>query len=387
MGHRIGVRIVLGILALVGCFLGYAQQPEPSQTAEPAAAALSTENPAVMVVFFDGQDRQVAVAWAIPVPEGYLTVRSLLAIAARAEIILPGDLRQPVQSVLGEDVESNLALLRTDGVAQSFGLEPSTGDPDVGSLTVRCGETQAAVGNVRARDIPVFGVAMVGDSASKNPLVGCPVFGSDGAWHGVVTWENPFAQPSLAMVPAFRVRLLTGGEARPWEEWQREQLQPDRRLKDSLLSEAMQDLWREDYRTAVPTLNYLLENDVKNGRVWYFRGYAKAMLGRRKEAAADYEYAVYYEPKNAEMRLSLGLSYALLMQIEEATAQLEALEQIDPTLAQRLAVIVESLSDSHAQHEHESASPHSATDSSPGTAAQPSQTEKPGAAKPPPGSA
>lgn len=291
--------------------------------------------------------------WAIPVQGGYVTVRSLLANAARAEVVLSEEMTAAVEAVGAEDVEGNLVMVSAGGApSQAFEISPSASllgeesTADAAKPELRCGADTHLLKERVSRDIPVFGLVYLGQTKHREPLGGCPVLDAGGAIEAVVVWENPFGRPSAALVPAVRLSRLTMDPSQPWDSWRSARQQPGVRLRESLLSEALSDIWRGDYALAIESLTFLLEKNPEDARGWYYRGYARAMSGNRNLALGDYEYAVHYEPGNAEMRFSLGFTYVLLRRTIEAKEQVKELEALDPALAERLGFLLGAIAES-----------------------------------------
>ncbi|MCC6263955.1 MAG: hypothetical protein IT169_10290 [Bryobacterales bacterium] len=317
---------------------------------------------------YNEKGQSIGSGWAIPVDGAYVTVRGLLANAARAELVLPGDLRVPVAEVGGEDIEGNLVLITVSplsapsaGSAGASGAPPaprftlSTSlsqfprepQPQPAEVAVVCDSASYPLRERRIRDIPVFGLAFVSDTKHREPIAGCPVLDREGAVEAIVVWEDPFGRPSAVLVPAARAARLGAGPRIPWDQWRKAQQEPERRLRDSLLSEAISDIWREHYDLAQENLTFLLEQNPTDARGWYYRGYSRAMSGKRKLALTDYENAVYFEPANAEARFSLGFTYALLHRIPDARRQVAVLESLDSAMAERLRTVVDAIGESN----------------------------------------
>ncbi len=330
------------------------------QTApEPPAAKPQT----VPVRAYNEKGQLTGSGWAIPLHDAYVTVRSILANAHRVELVFSDEMRGAVEAVGGEDIEGNLIVVSvdaplsgaasapTDAVAPQFAVSSGnslpTGGADSGSpdVTIACGTKMYPLRERRVRDIPVFGVAFVGNTRHRDPILGCPALSPDGGVQAIVVWENPIGHPSAVLVPVARATKLRSETRTPWEEWRRASQQPDLRLRNSLLAEALADIWREHYDLAQESLRFLLEKNPTDARGWYYRGYSRAMSGKRKLAIMDYENAVHFEPGNAEARFSLGFSYALVHRLPEAKEQLAALETLDEVLAERLRTLLDAVTE------------------------------------------
>jgi hypothetical protein len=342
-GMALHVQGLVGWIVWIGLALSplcAAQQPPPSKTPEPAPAPL-------VVRAFNEKGQLTGRGWAMPVQGGYVTNRSLLSNAARAEIVLSDEMTAEIDAVGSEDVEGNLMVVsagtppatwfRISGSSSLLG-EESGGDAPPPAL--RCGKDRFVLKGRQSRDIPVFGLVVLGQTGHREPLGGCPIVDAAGAVEAVVVWENPFGQPSAALVPAARLARLSMDPSQPWAAWRAASQQPAVRLRDSLLSEALEDLWRGDYGLAAENLTFLLEKNPEHARAWYYRGYARAMSGSRELAMGDYENAVHFEPTNAEMRFSLGFTYVLLRRSLEAREQVKELEALDPALSERLGFLL-----------------------------------------------
>ncbi len=347
------------VLFTPGFIRASAQEPEAT------AAATATPSP-VPIRAYNEKGQLTGSGWALPLDGAYITVRSLLANAARAELVFSEEMPATVAEVGGEDIEGNLVRIAVNRPA-----DPRTGSGDTppqapvseftssgqtpqwseasnsGSteLRISCGVASYPLRDLRIRDIPVFGLAFTAETRHREPIAGCAVLGGKRALEAIVVWEDPFGRPSAALVPASRAVRLKATPRIPWSEWRAAQ-QPEIRLRASLLSEALTDIWREHYDLAQENLSYLLERNPTDAHGWYYRGYARAMSGKRKLAVIDYENAVHFEPGNAEARFSLGFSYALLRRIPDAREQVTALEALDETLAGRLRTLVDSIVES-----------------------------------------
>lgn len=321
----------------------------------------------VPVLAYNANDQLTGSGWALPLNGAYVTVRSLLANAVRAELVLTEEMREAVEEVGGEDIEGNLVVVsveastpthpvagqssvnRSDspiGTTSSVSLFAEAADSGSREVTISCGTTAYPLRERQVRDIPVFGLVMLGETRHRDSIAGCPVLDADGALQAIVVWENPFGHPSAALVPAVRATQLSASPRKPWQEWRAAQQQPDLNLRNGLLSEALADIWREHYDLAQESLTFLLEKNPTDARGWYYRGYSRAMSGKRKLAIMDYENAVHFDPGNAEARFSLGFSYALVHRVPEAREQVAALEALDAASALRLRFLVDAMVES-----------------------------------------
>ncbi len=340
-----------------------------AQEPEATAAATATPSP-IPIRAYNEKGQLTGSGWALPLDGAFITVRSLLANAARAELVFSDEMLANVSEVGGEDIEGNLVRIATDRspAAATDSVNTSTqvpvpeftssaqpsqlleeskfGSPD---WKISCGATSYPLRDLRIRDIPVFGLAFTAETRHRIPISGCAVLNREGALEAIVVWEDPFGHPSAALVPAGRAARLKTAAQIPWSEWRAAQ-HPESRLRNSLLSEALSDIWREHYDLAQESLTYLLENCPTDAHGWYYRGYARAMSGKRALAVIDYENAVHFEPSNADARFSLGFSYALLRRIPDAREQLAALEALDQALAERLRTLVDSIVESGHGH-------------------------------------
>jgi hypothetical protein len=350
VGSAVGIILALGALC-------HAQQAAPAQEPQSAPAPL-------VVRAYNEKGQLTGRGWAVPVQGGYVTVRSLLSNAARAEIVLSAEMTAEIDAVGSEDVEGNLVVVSAGTpppawfrISSSSSLVGEDSGTDAAPPALRCGEDRFVLKGRQSRDIPVFGLVVLGKTGHREPLGGCPILDAEGAVEAVVVWENPFGQPSAALLPAARLEQLSMDPSQPWAAWRANSQQPAVRLRDSLLGEALQDLWRGDYALAVENLTFLLEKNPEHARAWYYRGYARAMSGSRDLAMGDYENAVHFEPTNADMRFSLGFTYVLLRRSLEAKEQVKELEALDPALAERLGFLLDAIVESEHGEDADDAMP------------------------------
>jgi hypothetical protein len=300
----------------------------------------------VRIRAFNDKGQATGSAWAIPMASGYACPRSLLVGASRVVLEKKSGEAEVVNAVLGDDPEHNLAVVKT-GIGPHEALTPATNPLSKGEgLRVTCGpDLTYPMQNPRPRDLPVFGAVILGDTAHGETIIGCPLIDGADGWRGIVVWENSVARPSVAAVPAEWAPLLSTFEERSWEEWRRLHSAAGKGLRDRLLLEGLEDLWRGNYSGTIRSLSELIEAHPKDGRAWYYRGYAKAMSGDRMGAIDDYEEAVRYDPSNAEAHFSLGFSYLLLKRKLEANEQAKALDDIDAEMAARLRALIGAISE------------------------------------------
>ena len=360
MAHRVVVLAALCLLAsgLPGQDASKSRTPKPAAKAAVRLPASPDVAQPIRVVAYNEKQQQTGTGWALPMNGGYVVARSLLANSIRAELEFTDEMRSAIEEVGGEDVEGNLILVFT-GTAPEKEIEVSNevtlvaddSTPNASPMRIECGGESYTLDDKQVRDIPVFGLVYLGRAGHREPISGCPMFDGSGAVQAVVVWDNPFGRPSAALVPASRMAKLRQGRRTNWEEWRAAQMEPSRRLRNSLTSEAIQDIWRGDYSLANESLTWLLENNPEDARGWFYRGYARAMSGKRQLAIADYEASLRFEPANAEARFSLGFSYALMRRLEEAKEQIAALEPLDEALADRLRLLVDAMAPDD-PHEH-----------------------------------
>jgi hypothetical protein len=312
-------------------------QPHVKQTAPVAAPALLRA--------LNENGNRIGESYAIPVEGGYVTLRGLLAGASRAEIV-EGDRVHPVTAVLGDDVERNLVVVST-------GQSPANPIPhealpvtEPTQWTLHCGPQGAiVVKEMLVRDLPSFGIVYVGRTAHGDSIAGCPAWNANGVWSAIVVWESPLARPSVAMVPSAYAAALASQTARPWATWLDAQAQDGARFRNSLIAEALPDIWRAQYSSAIDSLNLLLEKRPSDARAHYYRGYSKAMSGDRQGAIEDYEQAVSLHPTYADAHFSLGFSYLLLKRKLEAMEQAKELDLLDEGMAMKLRMLIDAMSE------------------------------------------
>jgi hypothetical protein len=316
----------------------------PLALSTPVAANDKAVQPA-SVWALNERGQVIGKAWATPIQGGYVTVRALLAGAHRAEIV-EGERKQPVTQVFGDSDERNLVVV---GTAITPDIEAAPEDSpaiEPGEWQVHCEAGKPIpVKEGKLRDLPTFGIAYTGRTAHGDTISGCPVWDEKGQWQGVVVWESPMARPSVVVVPSAYVRALAKQPAQPWEDWRARQGEEGVRYRDSLLLEALQEIWRGQYSNALEGLSLIVEKNPRDGRVWYYRGYAKAMSGDRRGAMEDYEQAVFYDPKNADAHFSLGFTYMLMRREIEAREQAKELDDLDELMAAKLRILIDAMSE------------------------------------------
>ena len=89
---------------------------------EPGATAAATATPSpVPIRAYNEKGQLTGSGWALPLDGAYITVRSLLANAARAELVFSEEMPAPVAEVGGEDIEGNLVRIALNRPADPTG--------------------------------------------------------------------------------------------------------------------------------------------------------------------------------------------------------------------------------------------------------------------------
>lgn len=85
------------------------------------------------------------------------------------------------------------------------------------------------------------------------------------------------------------------------------------------LTEAENDITKQDYASAEPLLKQIVANQADNYVAWYDLGYIYHALGRREDSIAAYRKSVEAKPDVFESNLNLGLALADSSQSEAET--------------------------------------------------------------------
>jgi tetratricopeptide (TPR) repeat protein len=105
-------------------------------------------------------------------------------------------------------------------------------------------------------------------------------------------------------------------------------LRPD--YADGYINVALTQLQWEKYTEARPYLEKALALSPNNARALYYLGLVERRSGNPQEEIADLKKVVELYPMSIDARRELGISYYQGHQYEEARAQFEALQGIDP---------------------------------------------------------
>jgi hypothetical protein len=352
----------------------------------PVLAQGSAAKP-VLLRALNERGKVIGEAWATPTREGYVTVRGLLAGAYEAAIV-EDERTQAVTHILGDDTERNLIVIATALSPESAAEPMRTPAIDAEGWQIECAtNSPIPMKDAQVRDLPTFGMAYVAKTAHGENVNGCPVFDQQRQWQGVVVWESPMARPSVVVVPTSYVRPLARKQPQSWAEWRGAQAVEGVRFRNSLLLEGLQDIWRAQYANALDSLSLIVEKNPRDGRAWYYRGYAKAMSGDRKGAMEDYEQAVFYDSENPDAHFSLGFTYLLMRREIEAREQAKELDKIDEVMAAKLRMLIDAMSDRSVETNEDSDEifglPDGSDGSSPDSDDEPNSAPEPGSSPEP----
>lgn len=106
------------------------------------------------------------------------------------------------------------------------------------------------------------------------------------------------------------------------------QLRPD--YADGYINLALNDIQWEKYAQARPYLERALALSAGNARAIYYLGLVERRSGNGEAEIADFEKVVGQYPMSIDARRELGISYYQNHRYEEARAQFEALQKIEP---------------------------------------------------------
>ncbi len=105
-------------------------------------------------------------------------------------------------------------------------------------------------------------------------------------------------------------------------------LRPD--YADGYINLGLTEIQWEKYSEARPYLEKALALSAENARALYYMGLVERRAGNSKEEIADFKKVVEQYPMSIDARRELGISYYQGHQYEEARAQFEALQGIEP---------------------------------------------------------
>lgn len=286
-------------------------------------------------------------------PDKIITNRHVIEKANRVEISLNNGKKYDAQGVLAIDGEGDLAVLQ---VTVPRELAPSLpiveNSPQEGESIVVIGNPYGLEGSVAngivsaVREIPGYGKIIQITAPISPGSSGSPVVNMRGQVIGVATLQAAEGQSLNFAVPSERILQIKFGELRTFSNLNIENQKNKRAAAESLYSQGLRILSRDDYKAALPYFESAVEIDPNYAEAWYQAGFCYGMLGKHKESLIASKQAAKLRPEWIETHINIGASSFAIGEYKQAVDAYNKAIKIDsysPDLYYSLGLSLEKL--------------------------------------------
>jgi tetratricopeptide (TPR) repeat protein len=258
-------------------------------------------------------------------PDRIITNRHVIERSNRVEVHLVDGRKFPVKGVLAVDGEGDLALLQVDlpaGLAAALTISKSV--PQEGESIVVVGNPYGLEGSVSngivsaVREISGYGKIIQITAPISPGSSGSPVVNMYGQVIGVATLQAAEGQSLNFAVPAERILQLKVSDLQTVSSLAAVTQKNKRAAAESLYSQGVAQLSRDDYARALPFFEKAVETDSTYAEAWYQAGFSYGILGRHADALKASKQAAKLRPDWAETYVNIGASSYALQQYKEA---------------------------------------------------------------------
>ena len=254
-----------------------------------------------------------------------ITNRHVIEKSNRVEVHLVDGKKFTAKGVLAIDGEGDLALLQVDvpqNLAQPLPIVQTT--PQEGESIVVVGNPFGLEGSVSngivsaVREISGYGKIIQITAPISPGSSGSPVVNMRGQVIGVATLQAAEGQSLNFAVPSERIVQMKVGELQTFASFSSETVKNKRSAAQSLYSQGLGVLSRDDYARAAAFFEKAVEIDPNYAEAWYQAGFSYGMLGRHAEALKASKQATRLRPEWASAFVNVGASSFALGQYKEA---------------------------------------------------------------------
>ena len=264
-----------------------------------------------------------------------ITNRHVIEKSSRVEIHLTDGKKYVAKGVLAIDGEGDLAVLQVD-VPQSIVPLPLTRTvPQEGESIVVIGNPFGLEGSVSngivsaVREISGYGKIIQITAPISPGSSGSPVVNMNGQVIGVATLQSEEGQSLNFAVPSERISQLKIGDLQTFSSLIAANQQNKRAAAQSLYSQGLGILSRDDFAKAVAFFEKAVEIDPNYAEAWYQAGFCYGMLGRHNEALKASRQAAKLRPNWTETFVNIGASSFALGQYKDAVEAYRTAVKLD----------------------------------------------------------
>lgn len=258
-------------------------------------------------------------------PDRVITNRHVIDKSSRVELHLVDGKKFAAKGVLAIDGEGDLALLQVDlPPSLAAALPISRTVPQEGESIVVVGNPFGLEGSVSngivsaVREISGYGKIIQITAPISPGSSGSPVVNMYGQVIGVATLQAAEGQSLNFAVPSERILQLKVTELQTVSSLSAVTQKNKRAAAESLYSQGVALLSRDDFARALPYFEKAAETDPGYAEAWYQAGFSYGILGRHTEALKASKQAAKLRPEWAETYVNIGASSYALGQYKEA---------------------------------------------------------------------
>ncbi|MBA3631969.1 MAG: tetratricopeptide repeat protein [Acidobacteria bacterium] len=324
-------KIFVFLLVISACSVSLLAQdflPELVRRVKPSAVAIET---------FDARGATLSRGSGFFISKDkVITNRHVIEKSNRVEVHLMNGKKFTARGVLAIDGEGDLALLQVnvpEGDAVPLPIVRTV--PQEGESIVVVGNPFGLEGSVSngivsaVRIIPGYGKIIQITAPISSGSSGSPVVNMLGQVIGVASLQAAEGQSLNFAVPSERISQLKIGELQTFSSLNSESQKNKRAAAQSLYSQGLSVLARDDYARAATYFEKAVEIDPNYAEAWYQAGYCYGMLGRHTDALRATKQAAKLRPEWSETYVNIGTSSFALGQYKDAAEAYRQAVKID----------------------------------------------------------
>lgn len=269
-----------------------------------------------------------------------ITNRHVIEKSSRVEVHLMNGKKYSAKGLLAVDGEGDLAILQIDVPPNSaVPLQIVQRVPQEGESIVVIGNPFGLEGSVSngivsaVREISGYGKIIQITAPISPGSSGSPVVNMAGQVIGVATLQAAEGQSLNFAVPSERILQLKVGELQTFASFTTATQQNKRSSAQSLYSQGLGILSRDDYARAVTFFEKAAEIDPNYAEAWYQTGFCYGMIGKHNEALKASKQAAKLRPNWTETFINIGASSFALGQFKDAAEAYRTAIKLDESNA------------------------------------------------------
>lgn len=306
--------------------------PELVKRIKPSAVAIET---------FDARGNSLSRGSGFFVAaDKVITNRHVIEKSSRVDVHLANGKKYVAKGILAIDGEGDLAILQVDVPPNSaVPLQIVQRVPQEGESIVVIGNPFGLEGSVSngivsaVREISGYGKIIQITAPISPGSSGSPVVNMAGQVIGVATLQAAEGQSLNFAVPSERILQLKVGELQTFSSFTTAAQQNKRASAQSLYSQGLGILSRDDYARAVTFFEKAAEIDPNYAEAFYQTGFCYGMLGKHNEALKASKQAAKLRPNWTETFINIGASSFALGQFKDAAEAYRTAIKLDESNA------------------------------------------------------